>query len=155
MTTPIEDIPASSIPAARAWILDGIEAQLAGATGMLICLDEPGPNQPDDIICVGEVTQTYGPLDIVGSGGRLWLTEEYSVTVTISVFRGGDDPVTVFNRARQLADLVVAVVRSDPSLGGAVDRARPARASHSSAWTEDHTGRLCEIELSIDCLKSL
>lgn len=155
MTTPIEDIPASSIPAARAWILAGVQAQLADQTDVLVCLDEPGPNLPDDIVCVGEVEQTYGPLDIVGSGGRLWLTEEYSVTVTVSVFRGGDDAVGVFLRARQLADLVVAVVRSDPSLGGAVDRGRPGRASHSSNWTEDHTGRLCEIELSIDCLKAL
>lgn len=155
MTTPIADIPASSIPAARAWILAGIQTQLAGQPAVLVCLDEPGPEQPDDIICVGEVQQAYGPLDIVGTGGRLWLTEEYSVTVVISVFRGGDDPVTVFNRARQLADLVVAVVRSDPSLGGAVDRGRPARATHSSNWTEDHTGRLCEIELSVDCLKAL
>lgn len=154
MTTPVGDIPASSIPAARTWIFDGVQAQITDPA-VLVCLDEPGPYLPDDIICVGDVHQQYSPESVVGSGGSHWLREDYTITVTVSVFRGGDDAAGVFARARQLADLVVAVVRSDPSLGGAVDRGKPGTAQHTSGWTEDHKGRMTEIEIGIDCLKTL
>jgi hypothetical protein len=155
VTTPIGDIPASSIPAARTWIFNGLQMQLAGAENLLVCLDEPGTFQPDDIISVGEVHQQYSPENVVGSGGPYWLREDYTITVTVDCFRGGDDPVTVFARARQLADLVVAVVRSDPSLGGAVDRGKPGTVTHTSGWSEDHKGRQTVIEIGIDCLKTL
>jgi hypothetical protein len=158
MTTPIGDIPASSIPAARTWIFDGIQAQLAAETAVLVCLDEPGPYQPDQIICVGDVHQQYNPENVVGSGGAYWLREDYTITVLVDVYRGGDEPAQAFARARQLADLVVAVVRSDPSLGGAVDRAKPGMAQHTSGWAEDShgaSGRQTVIEIGIDCLKTL
>jgi hypothetical protein len=155
MSTPIGDIPASSIPAARNWILAGLQAQLAADPAVLVCLDEPGTNQPDDIVNVGEVQQTYSPQSTVGSGGPGWLREEYTVTVTVDVFRGGDDAAGTFARARQLADLVVAVVRSDPSLGGAVDRGMPGTAQHTTGWSEDHMGRTAVIEIGIECLKTL
>ncbi|WP_371646491.1 hypothetical protein [Streptomyces mirabilis] len=155
MTTPIGNIPASSIPAARTWILEGVQAQLASDTAVLVCLDEPGTYQPDEIINIGDVHQQYNPENVVGSGGPYWLREDYTITVTVDVFRGGDDPAGVFARARQLADLVVAVVRSDPSLGGAVDRGKPGMVQHTSGWAEDHKGRQCVIEIGIDCLKTL
>lgn len=155
MTTPIGDIPASSIPGARAWLLAGLQAQIPESSGALVCLDVPGPYEPDEIVCVGEVQQTYSPESVVGSGGPGWLREDYTVTVTVDVYRGGDDASGTFLRARQLADLVVAVVRSDPSLGGAVDRARPSTASHTAGWDDEHKGRHVVIELGIDCLKTL
>ncbi|MER6064831.1 hypothetical protein ABT167_27390 [Streptomyces sp. NPDC001792] len=155
MPTPIGNIPASSIPAARAWILAGLQTQLAADKGVLVCLDEPGPYQPDDIIAVGDVHQQYNPENVVGSGGAYWLREDYTITVTVDVYRGGDDALGVFTRARQLADLVVAVVRSDPSLGGAVDRGKPGMVTHTSGWAEDHKGRQTVIEIGIDCLKTL
>lgn len=155
MPTPIGDIPASSIPAARTWIFDGVQTQLAAEKNLLVCLDEPGPYQPDEIIAVGDVHQQYNPESIVGSGGSHWLVENYTITVTVDVYRGGDQPAAVFARARQLADLVVAVVRSDPSLGGAVDRAKPSSVTHTSEWDEDHKGRHTVIDIGIDCLKTL
>lgn len=155
MTTPIGDIPASSIPAARAWILAGLQAQLALDKDVLVCLDEPGPYQPADIVAIGDVHQQYNPENVVGSGGAYWLREDYTITVTVDVYRGGDDALATFARARQLADLVVAVVRSDPSLGGAVDRGKPGTVTHTSGWTEEHTGRQTVIEIGIDCLKTL
>ncbi|MET7982524.1 hypothetical protein [Streptomyces sp. NPDC005281] len=155
MTTPIGDIPASSIPAARMWIFNGLTAQLADSKGVLVCLDGPGTYQPDEIINIGDVHQQYSPENTVGSGGAYWLREDYTITVTVDVYRGGDDPVGTFARARALADLVVAVVRSDPSLGGAVDRGKPGSATHTNGWTEDHKGRQAVIEIGIDCLKTL
>lgn len=155
MTTPIGDIPASSIPAARAWIFAGLQAQYPESSGVLVCLDEPGPFQPDDIIAVGDVHQTYSPEASVGSGGPYWLREDYTITVTVDSYRGGDDAAAVFAAARAMADTVCALVRSDPSLGGAVDRARPATATHTSGWDEEHKGRQTVIEIGIDCLKTL
>jgi hypothetical protein len=155
MTTPIGNIPASSIPAARTWIFNGLQTQLASVKNVLVCLDEPGTFQPDDIICVGDVHQQYNPESVVGSGGAYWLREDYTITVTVDVYRGGDDAATVFARGRQLADLVVAVVRSDPSLGGAVDRGKPGTVQHTSGWSEDHKGRQSVVEIGIDCLKTL
>lgn len=154
MTTPIGNIPNSSITAARNWILAGVQANISDAS-VLVCLDSPGPYQPDDIVSVGDVHQQYDPANVVGNGGAHWLTESYTVTVTVDVFRGGDDAAGAFLRARTLADLVVAVVRSDPSLGGAVDRARPASAAHSGEWDDEHQGRHSVIEIGIDCLKTL
>lgn len=155
MSTPLADIPASSIPAARAWLFAQLQVQLPFSSGVLVCLDEPGPNQPDDIVSVGDVHQTYSPFAGVGSGGEGWLREDYSVEVTVDCYRGGDDAAGVFAAARTLADLVVNVVRSDPSLGDAVDRARPGTVLHTSAWDEDHKGRQTVITIPIECLKTL
>ncbi|HWU23262.1 MAG TPA: hypothetical protein VN088_17115 [Nocardioides sp.] len=155
MTTPIGDIPASSIPAARAWILAGLQAQYPDSSGVLVCLDEPSTDEPDSIISVGDVHQTYSPEQDVGSGGAGWLREDYTITVTVDCVRGGDDAAGVFAAARQFADMVVAVVRSDPSLGGAVDRARPGSVTHTGGWTDDHMGRQSVIDIGIDCLKIL
>lgn len=155
MTTPIGNIPASSIPAARSWILAGLQAQLASSPKVLVCLDDPGPNQPDDIVSVGDVTQTYSPESTVGTGGPGWLREDYTITVTVDCFRGGDVASEVFAAARTLADLVVAVVRSDPSLGGAVARARPGTVQHAGEWDEEHMGRHVVIDVGVDCMKTL
>ncbi|MFJ2575968.1 hypothetical protein [Kitasatospora aureofaciens] len=160
MTTPIGVIPASSIPAVRAWLLAQLQANLTAdplskSSELLVCLDEPGPYQPDDIVSIGEVHQTYSPESVVGSGGAGWLREDYQLHVTVDVYRGGDDPAGTFLRARALADLVVAVVRSDPSIGGAVDRARPTSATHTASWDDEHRGRHVSIDIVVDCLKTL
>ena len=155
-------IPTSSIPAARAYLLSQIQATLTqdpndSTAELLVTLDEPGTHEPADIVWIGDVHQTYSPHATVGSGGAEWLREDYSIEVTISVVRSGDDGTTalaqtVFTRARLLADQIVNVVRLDPSLGGAVDRAKPATATHTSSWTENGMGRETEIQLSIECM---
>lgn len=156
-------IPTSSIPAARAYLLSQIQSTLTQdpndpTAELLISLDEPGTHDPFDIVIVGDVHQTYQPYASVGSGAAYWLEENYSVEITISVFRAGDDgttalAATVFNRARFLADQIVNIVRSDPSLGGAVQRARPGAVTHQSGWsTEGSSGRETEIQIPIECI---
>lgn len=158
MTTPIGDIPASSIPAARTYLFTQLQALLTPdpndtAASLLVCLDGPNTDIPEDVVSVGDVHQVYSPESNTGSGGSHWLREDYTITVEIQVTRGTDDSSVTFARARALADLVVALVRSDPSLGGAVDRARPAAVPHTTEWANN--GRQTNIDIAIECLKTL
>jgi hypothetical protein len=155
VSTPIGGIPASSIPAARAALLAGLQGQLDGQPAVLVCLDGPGTNLPDEIVSVGDVREAYSPQSTVGSGGPGWLREDYTITVTVAVYRGGDDAAGVFARAVELTNLVAAVVRSDPSLGGVVDRARPATAEYTAGWSDDHSGRNVLVDVGIDCMNTL
>jgi len=164
MTTPINQIPASSIPAARSYLFTQLQALLTADTtdanaSLLVCMDGPSTDIPEDVVSVGDVHQTYSPESNVGSGGSHWLREDYTITVEIQVVRGTDDSTVTFARARALADLVIALVRSDPSLGGAVDRARPAAVTHETGWAKDQSGqtigRHTSIDIGIDCLKTL
>lgn len=158
MTTPIGQIPASSIPAARAYLYSQLQALLTpdpnDVTASLgVFLDGPITDIPADVVSIGDVHQNYNPESSVGSGGSHWLREDYAITVEIQVTRNTEDSTVTFNRARALADLVVALVRSDPSLGQVVDRARPGVATHETSWVG--TGRRTDIDLAIDCLKTL
>lgn len=158
-------IPTSSIPAARAYLLSQIQSTLTQdpsdpTAELLITLDGDGTHEGADEVNIGDVHQTYQPYSSVGSGGANWLEESYSIEITISVVRSGDDGTTalahtVFNRARYLADQIVNIVRSDPSLGGAVQRARPGTVSHQSTWTSNGMGRETEILLPVECINVL
>lgn len=157
MSTP-PGIPGSSIALAVQWLFNGIRAVVQAAPdadGLLVCLGEPGTYQPQDVVYIDDVRQTYQPEMTTGSGGALWLREDYSITVKIDAYRGGDDQIGVLMRARQIADQVVGVVRADPSMGGSVTRARPASAEHVFGWATadgEHagSGRRAEITLVID-----
>lgn len=143
-------IPASSIPAAKLFLFNGI-VSLINDTAVLVAYDEPGPNQPDDIVMVGGVDRQVAALQMVGSGQAGWLDETYTIDVVVSVFRGGDDARTAFERACVLADQVVYVVRTDPSLGGAVVVAHPEASRYEPAWDDDHRGRLVTVTIPIYC----
>jgi len=118
---------------------------------VLVCYDEPGPNQPDDIVMVGDVERLVAPYQMVGSGQAGWLDEEYTVEVVVSCYRGGDDARTVFERACVLADQVVYVTRSDPSLGGAVVLAHPQTVRYGSQWDDKHLGRIVTVTVDVRC----
>lgn len=158
MTYPIADIPESSIPAVQAYLLNGLSALLKpdpDADGLLVCQGEPGTYQPEDIVYIGEVHQTYNPEAIVGTGGPLWLREDYHQTICVSVYRGGDDAALVMNRACALANQIINYVRSDPSLGALVHRARPAQVTYNPEFDNEHMGRRVDVEISIDIMNTL
>lgn len=160
MTTPIGDIPDSSIPAVRAYLYAQLQALATPdpadpSASLLVCLDGPNTDLAGDIVSVGDVRQEYAPFQTTGSGGPGWLSETYTVTVEIQVTRGTDDSTVTFARAQSLARLVVALVRSDPSLGGAVLRARPATADYETAWAEGGGGRQTFVTLAISCFNPL
>ena len=143
-------IPVSTVPAAKLFLHSGLTT-LINDPAVLVSYDPPGSFQPDDIVMIGAVDRQVVPYQMVGSGGAGWLDEFYSIEVVVSVFRGGDDARTVFERACTLADQVVEVVRSDPSLGGAVVVAHPEQSRYEPAFEEDHKGRLVTVTIPIAC----
>lgn len=160
MTTPLDQIPGSSMAAVRGYLLTRLAATVqpdpadTGAS-LLVCLDGPDTDVPEDVVSVGDVAITYDPFQTVGSGGPGWLTETYTVTVDIQVARGTPDSTVTVARALALANTVAAVVRADPSLGGLVDRARPADAHFETGWDDTGVGRITSVEMTIAILNAL
>lgn len=148
--SPTVTIPASTVPAAKLYLHSHITT-LINDTSVLVSYDPPGPFQPDDIVMVGAVDRQVGPYQMVGSGGAGWLDETYSIEVVVSVYRGGDDARTAFERACALADQVVFVVRTDPSLGGAVVVAHPEQSRYEPTFEDEHKGRLVTVTIPIAC----
>lgn len=143
-------IPASTVPTAVGYLFDHIVTAV-NDTAVLISYGPPGPNQPDDLIFVGAVQRTIVPIQMVGSGQAGWLDEQYDVEIVVSVYRGGDANRTVMERASTLVDIVVAVVRTDPSLGGAVVVAHPVLVSYEPSFDADHKGRLVDATVTVSC----
>lgn len=153
-------IPSSSAPAVRQWLFDQMTAALtpdpnSPTSMLLVCFDEPGPNQPDDIVYVGKVTRHISVNSLVGGGGAGWLEERYSVDVDIDVYRGGDDPQTVYKRCSDLADAVVAIGRTDPSMGGNVLVGKPVTSDHDVTWDDAHTGRRGTATVVFECYQRI
>jgi hypothetical protein len=153
-------IPISTMPAVRQYLFDQITATLTAdpintRASLVVCFDDPGTNEPEDIVVVGKIERQIAVNSMVGSGGAGYLEERYTVEITIEAYRGSDDAQAVFSRAALLADGVVSVVRSDLSLGGLVLVAKPTMSSHSVAWNDQHTGRIAEVILHIECFQRI
>ena len=142
-------IPVSTVDAVKDYLFAQITAQINDTT-VLVCYDPPGTFQEDDLVAIGhDVTVTTGPHAFVGSGGAGWLMESYVLSLTVNVFRGGDNATTVWKRAKVLSDAVDTVVRTDPTLGGVVQQAYPSLAQYTSGWSEDHSGRVTQVDKEI------
>ncbi|GAC1373715.1 MAG: hypothetical protein NVSMB4_00570 [Acidimicrobiales bacterium] len=143
----------SSVPAAVAYLLANIVTQVAD-TKVLIEQGTAGTNNPNDMILVGETvnrTLTFDDLTTATATGAV--AEHFTITVRCSSFLGGDTPGVAFSRVYVLADAVVAVLRSDPTLGGAVAScaAEPVVADATDDWDVTGKGRLAEILFQVTC----
>lgn len=129
-------VPTSSVAPVKNYLFNALAARTEiTSTKVLVSYDEPGPFQPDDIIAVMDVERENSIMQMVGSGGSGWIEEEYTMDIVVACYRGGDYAKTVFERAAFLADVVVDVVRQDPSCGGLVNiHARPAAVFYASQW---------------------
>lgn len=141
--------PASTIPEVKAYLVELITTAVNDPT-VLVCYDDPGPNQPDDIIAVRDVEQTLAPFELVGGGGPGWLYETYKVEIVVDVYRGGDFPRLVFERACALVAIIENAIRADPSLASRVVTARPAGTHYASSWEDDGKGRTCAANMQIE-----
>lgn len=148
-------IPVSTVDTVKDYLYTQLNAQIPGAgtsdpATVLVSYDLPGAWQPFDIVVVGDIQVTNSIESFVGSGGAHWLHEAYEVNITISVYRGdGFDAPAVWKQAKALSDYVDVTVRSDPSLGGAVQLAYPSTTRYLSEWAEDHSGRLVTVQKTI------
>lgn len=153
-------IPGTTAPAVRAYLRTQLDAQLQPdpdnkTASLLVCFDTPGPNQPDDIVAVGRIARQIAVNSLVGGGGAGWLQETYTVTVSVDVFRAGDDDQTAYLRCASLVDDICAAVRNDPSLGGLVLTARPLNDATSVEWDEQHMGMHATCDLDIQCFQRI
>lgn len=137
-------IPQSTVKAVRMQLYNTLKTAL-GTQNIVVCLDGPEVNLPDDIVSVGAVHRQAVPgVQLVGGGGAGWVDEHFSIEVTIEVFRGGDQAQVCFERAEDLIYQVESAVRTDPQMGGLVIQANPHESTSTGALaTEDHKGRLC------------
>jgi hypothetical protein len=154
------NIPSSTVPAVRRWLFNQLTSALTpdpnnARASLLVCVDGPGPNEPDDIVSIGSVNRTFEKGSFVGSGGAGWLRERYTITIEIDCYRGGDDPLAVAERAQVLADGVVAVVRSDLTLGGNVLISTPLSDDGSGEWDENHLGRHWTQTVTVSCFAQI
>lgn len=153
-------VPGTTAVAVRRYLFDTLTATLAPdplskTSDLLVCYDEPGPYQPDDIVSVGKVERTINTNSMVGGGGAGWLEESYTVDVDIEVFRGGDDPQGVFTRTSDLIDQIAAVAREDPSLGERVLVCKPTASTCEVEWDEEHKGRLGNGSITFSCYQRI
>lgn len=141
-------IPVSTIPAVKDYLLAQLQLALPGPD-LGVYYGAPDPGYPDDFIVIGDTEQTLTPVQMVGSGGAGWLFESYHQDIEVSVFRGGDTPKVVFERAAQIVAQIETVVRGDPSLGGNVTVAYPAGTHYQSDWEADHKGWVTEAHMRV------
>jgi hypothetical protein len=137
--------PASCAPAVKAYLVTlfkGVVDVDANAEDGLVAVsyNEPGNNEPDNVIWVGKVSRTFKPMRLVGSGGQWWGNEIFEVETNISVIHGQLDPQPCEERAWHLIALLETAIRSDPSLGGLVIQANPTTSDVDCEWIEGETG---------------
>jgi len=150
-------IPSSTAPAVRQWLYDQCVAQLApdpanARASLLVVFDQPGPNEPDDIVAIGRVRRQLKVAAMIGGGGAGWLDESYTVEIVIDVFRSADSGQVAYVRATALADSVVALVRSDLTLGGNVIKSAPRSDDAEVEWDSEHGGKHACITVEIECV---
>lgn len=141
-------IPVSTAPAAKVFLVAAITAQIADPD-VSVLYDSPGPFVEKDVIAVGRVMRDMRISHMVGSGGTGWIDEDYSIEIQVAVFRGGDDAAAVDARAWQLIAAVETTIRNDPSLGGLVIVAHPARSATDGTWENSHKGRLVDASIEV------
>jgi hypothetical protein len=89
---------------------------------------------------------------MIGGGGAGWLDETYSVEIVIDVFRAADSGQVAYQRAMDIANGVIALVRTDITLGGHVIKSQPKSDDAEVEWDADHAGKRATVTLEIECV---
>ncbi|MFF2551822.1 hypothetical protein ACFVUS_12530 [Nocardia sp. NPDC058058] len=154
---PVPAIPVATVPDVKVWLQGAILANVTREPGygLVVCLDDPGPQKPEDIIAVTHVHRKTEVYQMVGTMGAGSILETYDLHVLVSVFRGGPDQSWPYRRAWSLAGIVESVVRSDPTCGGFVIQAHPRDSSDTSLWEPGRKGRVVEVEIIIQVMAQI
>lgn len=151
-------IPTSSVGPVMTYLFNHLTLGIAnvGVTGTAqVVWAEPTTYLADNIVALGKVSREVTEAHMIGSGGAGWLREAYTIDVVVSCFRGSNDFQSLAPDLWSLISFVETTVRTDPSLGGAVSRAKPARSDGIGTWSDDHSGILYEGTVTVDCLAEL
>jgi hypothetical protein len=145
-------IPAPSVAAVYAYLLDAIPAQFPADSGIGMYLGDPG-NEPElQFVQITDVRMAWSPATMIGSGGEDWLKEGFSVNVKVAaagaVANFTTDPLVIVDQAWQLVTYVVTAVREDPGLGGLALVAYP-QAAIGGAPVACNIGRKSELIVPI------
>lgn len=148
-------VPVSTVPAVRAAMVAGITSQV-GDTNVGVFYGEQGRHKKVDTIEVGDVERDVSVFAIVGNGQAGAFQEVYTVLVTVTSRRGGDDPATVDARAWALLASVETFIRNDRTLGGRlIDCYTETSEQPPIGWDRDAQnvarGRVATIVTPIHC----
>lgn len=151
MSVTVSNVPSSTVVPVKMWLQQQVMANVTSEPGyqLTVCLDDPGVQQPPDIIAIGNVKRKTELFQMIGDMGAGAVLETYELRVIVSVFRGGPDQSWPFSRAWALASVVESVIRADPTCGGNVIQAHPKDSQDISSWAEDRKGRTVEVEIMI------
>jgi hypothetical protein len=149
-------VPGATWPAAKLYLFNQLRASAVCAPPVVVAYNDPLGDLEDDVVVVGKVSRLVEPLALVGSYGAGAFAERYTVQVTVSSFRGGDNPVATDLQCAALVDAVVSVVRTDPTLGGVVLQAKPGNHDPDGRWVTDSDGQnvmgyLTECVVPVEC----
>lgn len=154
MTAPT--IPTSTAPGARKWVFDQVDTAVSlrgySEPGVTVYLGNlSNPDDDGDVIIIGrKIVRNIVGNQIVGGGGRGWLDETYTMTVSITCSsHSGFDFTDCDARAYELLGLVEQVVRADPSLNGLVIVSKPGIADVDSEYDDNHGGAQTTVESEI------
>ena len=130
----------STVPLAVAGLQTLVKTQVATdakASRILVCLGEPGMDEPNDIIQLAtNVRRTVKPETFMGSYTVTGpLRETFDIECIVSSWTGGPDALTCLNRAYVL----LSYLEAHPS----------NTAGGQPEWTDSPTGRLVTINASI------
>ena len=146
----------STVKAAVAYLVTQAKATIAkdGQHTLYVGYGDPmGEGDPDDQVYLADIDADAELLAMRTPTTPNPMGEWFSIPFQISSFRSNDDGKKAFERCVDLVNAVVAIARTDPTLGGAVLNAYPRRVVYPSPEeTGNGQGRIAETEITIDVL---
>ena len=141
--------------AAVAWIITAAKTAVTAEANhdLYIGYGEPLNADPDDQVFLMDVESDATMIGMRTATAAAPMSEALVIPLKVSVFRHDDTGQAAFERCADIVNAIVAAIRTDPTLGGAVLNAQPQRVSYPSpVASENGSGRVCETELIFDAL---
>ena len=152
MTTPAP----SNVKGAVSWLITQAQAGIAQAPDhdLYVGYGEPmGAGAPDDIVFLEDVQSDSTMIGMRTTSLANPLEELLVISLSVSAFRANDEGQACFERCADLLNTIVAIVRTDPTMGGNVLTAHPQTVTYPTPRESDNAlGRVCETTLVIEAM---